>query len=211
MIAEDWTEHRREDGERVGWIRPVDELWQAIDLLGRELGEPVEWLEAEALLEARGIGWLADRWWLGPNAVRISEVSPEGVVVVTDDYGAAAAVGASRSVIRLPWPAPSALSATDPGRAPADPIARWYRDGRLLGYPNRPEVRTAVLAALAPDAIGAGERLAERAFTDRLAAMTTDPIRLRRELVDRGLVERTPDGAHYWLSTPFPTPAPTSR
>ena len=201
MIPEDWTEHRREDGERVGWIRPAGDLWQAIDLLGREVGTATEWLDAEAALERRGIGWLADRWWLGPNAVRISEVSSDGIVVVTDDYGAAAAIGSSRSVIRLPWPAPAALSASEPERVPADPIARWYRDGRLLGYPNRPEVRAAVLASLVPDAIGATERLGERAFTDRLATMTADPIRLRRELVDRSLVERTADGAEYWLGT----------
>ena len=30
MIPEDWTEHRREDGERVGWIRPAGDLTPGI-------------------------------------------------------------------------------------------------------------------------------------------------------------------------------------
>jgi hypothetical protein len=137
--------------------------------------------------------------------VRIAELSPDGIVVVTDDFGAAAAIGASLQRIPLPWPAPAALRRTEPSE-PATGVARWFRDGRLLGYPSRPEVRDEVLTALAPLAIGADERLDERTFTDRLATMTDDPIRLRRELVDRGLVRRTADGAEYRLGTGRPLP-----
>ncbi len=84
--------------------------------------------------------------------------------------------------------------------------ARWFRDGRLLGYPRQPKVRSRVLALLAPTTIGTTERVDERTFTARLAELTDDPIRLRRELVDRGLIERTPDGGAYWLGAGRPLP-----
>ena len=106
--------HRRDDGEVLGWIRPAGELWVAVDRLGREASPAVEWLEAEELLEARGLGWLADRWWLDGEPVRIAEVTPDRVVLLGDAYGAASAVGASPPVIVLAWPAPDALRQVAP-------------------------------------------------------------------------------------------------
>ena len=35
MLPDDWTPHRRDDGELLGWIRPEGEDWIAIDVLGR--------------------------------------------------------------------------------------------------------------------------------------------------------------------------------
>ena len=66
----DRTPHRREDGELLGWIRPADDAWVAVDLLGRELTGAVDWLEAEAALEAHGIAYLADPWMLEAEAER---------------------------------------------------------------------------------------------------------------------------------------------
>jgi len=34
-IPADWIEHRRGDGERLGWMRPLGGLFVVIDLLGR--------------------------------------------------------------------------------------------------------------------------------------------------------------------------------
>ncbi|MBO9578882.1 MAG: hypothetical protein J7480_08970 [Microbacteriaceae bacterium] len=116
MLPQDWTPYRRDDGEVLGWIRPAGEadggdgeLWVAVDLLGRGLGGPTEWLDAEAALEAHGIGWIAGRWTLDGEPVRIAEVSTERVVVVSDEYGSANAVGAEVERIVLGWPAPESL------------------------------------------------------------------------------------------------------
>jgi hypothetical protein len=126
VIASDWTPHRREDGELVGWIRPEGDEWIPVDLFGHEVSRPLDWLEAEAVLEARGISWLADIWMLEPETtdadplrVRIVEVTPERVVVQTDDYGA---IDAPVERFELPWPAPVRLR---PRRAD-DPDGRMY-------------------------------------------------------------------------------------
>lgn len=103
-VPGDWTVHRRDDGELVGWIRPDGDAWTAIDLLGREAVASVDWLDAEAALEERGIGYLADVWML--------EVTPARIVVKVDDYG-----DVSRATERftLPWPIPAGLRAPRAG------------------------------------------------------------------------------------------------
>lgn len=114
MLPETWIPHTRADGETVGWIEPVGEAFVVRDRLGRRVGDPVDWLAAEETLDGLGIAFLAERWLYPdasgtPRAVRIAEVTPDRVVVVTDDFGAAAAVGASLERIRLPFPAPAEL------------------------------------------------------------------------------------------------------
>ena len=91
--APDWIEHRRDDRERLGWMRPEDDGFVVIDLLGREVTETVDWLTAEETLEATGIGYLAEPFelllddgrWL---RVRITEVSTERIRVKREDWGA---------------------------------------------------------------------------------------------------------------------------
>jgi hypothetical protein len=126
MIRSDYTPHRRDDGELLGWIRPAGDEWIAVDLFGHDVSGRVDWLEAETVLEERGISWLADIWMLegesadaAPLRVRIVEVTPERVVVQTDDYGA---IDAPVERFELPWPAPARLRP----RRPDDP------DGRLF-------------------------------------------------------------------------------
>lgn len=117
MIPPDWTPHRREDGELVGWIRPEGEDWVALDLLGREASGPIDWLDAEAVLEERGLSWLADVWMLErdvgePVRVKLVEITPGGaaepgrVVVQTDDFGA---IDVPVQKHHLDWPAPATL------------------------------------------------------------------------------------------------------
>lgn len=117
MIPADWTPHRRDDGELVGWIRPEGEDWVAVDLLGREASGAVDWLDAEAALESAGLSWLADVWMLERTdaaalRVKLVEVTPGGVgeagrvVVQTDDFGA---IDAPVERFELAWPAPVAL------------------------------------------------------------------------------------------------------
>ncbi|MDO8383085.1 MAG: hypothetical protein Q7T17_08920 [Microbacterium sp.] len=89
----DWIEHRRsDDRERVGWMKPVEDGFVAIDLLGRPRTDVVDWLHAEETLDALGIGYLADPYELRLESgdwlrVRIAEVSPAGVRVKKDDWG----------------------------------------------------------------------------------------------------------------------------
>ncbi|MBX9470386.1 hypothetical protein [Microcella sp.] len=114
LIAPDWVEHRRDDGERLGWIHPAGALYTAVDVLGRTVAADVEWLDAEAALEQHGLAWLAEPWGLRLDdgrvqRVRISQLSPAGITVVEDDWGAAAAVGAGMLERSLPWPAPAEL------------------------------------------------------------------------------------------------------
>jgi hypothetical protein len=120
-----WTPHRRDDGEMLGWIRPEADLWVPVDLLGREVAGAAEWLDAESVLEERGLGWLAGVWLLEdeeddarPRRVRIAEVSTERVVVDTDDFGA---IDAPVRRFVLPWPAPESLRSPHPGEALPSP------------------------------------------------------------------------------------------
>lgn len=113
-MDETWIEHRREDGERIGWIRMVGESFIAIDVLGREITGEVDWLEAEEALDEVGLSFLAEPWSLARAdgseiRVRITEASPEGTRVVEDEFGAASAVGAGMPTHHLPFPAPSSL------------------------------------------------------------------------------------------------------
>ena len=116
MLPADWIEHRRSgDGELLGWMAADGDGFRVHDLLGRErTAEPIDWLAAEELLDALGIGYLADRWTLAfddgsARPVRIAEASARGVTVVADEFGAASAVGADLERFRLPVPAPDAL------------------------------------------------------------------------------------------------------
>ncbi|KHK99782.1 hypothetical protein LK09_00010 [Microbacterium mangrovi] len=131
MPRPDWTPHRRDDGELVGWIMPAGEDWVPIDLFGREVTGATDWLDAEAALEERGIRFLADIWMLerdgaAPVRVRIVEVTPDRagvpgrVVVQTDDFGA---IDAPVTRFELPWPAPAALRP----RRDDDPDGRIFR------------------------------------------------------------------------------------
>lgn len=131
MLPEDWTPHRREDGELLGWIRPEGDDWVAMDLLGAPVCAPTDWLDAEAALEARGLGWLADVWMLEgeaptPLRVRFVEVTPScdalpgRVVVKADDFGDMQRPPTER--FTLPWPAPGRLRPVRDG----DPDGRAF-------------------------------------------------------------------------------------
>ncbi|MEO7122288.1 MAG: hypothetical protein ABI400_04055 [Lacisediminihabitans sp.] len=118
MVHADWIEHRRSDGERLGWMSPEGDGFVPIDLFGRPLAEPVDWLTAEETLEAIGIGYLADPYelklddgkWL---RVRVTEVSTTRILVKKDDWGD---VSASQLNYTLPWPIPDTLRLLDASR-----------------------------------------------------------------------------------------------
>jgi hypothetical protein len=128
MPHADWTPHRRDDGELLGWIRPEGDHWVAVDVLGRTASAAGEWLDAEAALEERGIAWLADPWILEgegegeggrPLRVRIVEATPDDrgapgrIVVKADDFGDMSRPATAQFV--LPWPIPPRLRPPRPG------------------------------------------------------------------------------------------------
>ena len=84
-----------------------------------------------------------------------------------------------------------------PAPAPADP-SRFLVRGRLENLPRRRADRDLVLRWVAQGALPLEEPVGERVLTDRLAELARDPVGLRRELVEAGLVTRTRDGAEYW-------------
>lgn len=110
-VPTDWIEHRRGDGELLGWMRPDSDGFVVVDLLGRSLTGSVEWLAAEETLESAGLGYLADPFelltddgrWL---RVRITEVSPDTIRVKKDDGGA---IDVPLVEYLLPFPVPDRL------------------------------------------------------------------------------------------------------
>jgi hypothetical protein len=126
MDTSGWIEHRRGDGERVGWMRPEGEGFVPVDLLGRDRADALDWLAAEELLDALGIGYLADPYLMerpdaDPLRVRIVEVSPRGIRVKVDDFGA---IDGPRIHFDLAWPMP-------PG------LREWSADaGAVAGWPG---------------------------------------------------------------------------
>lgn len=82
--------------------------------------------------------------------------------------------------------------------ARAEGVDRWLRaDGRIDRWPKSADDRLELLSWVAERLMGADEVLAEKPFTLKLFAFTTDPNTLRRALVDAGLVARNADGTDY--------------
>ncbi|HEV7813281.1 MAG TPA: hypothetical protein VGO99_09930 [Leifsonia sp.] len=111
---DDWIEHRRGDGELIGWMRPEGDGFVPIDLLGREAGSVSDWLTAEELLDEQGLQYLAEPFMLRLDdgnqlRVRIVEVSRDRILVKKDDFGD---INAPRMDYVLPFPVPVELQAS---------------------------------------------------------------------------------------------------
>jgi hypothetical protein len=106
-----WIEHRRGDGELVGWMRPEGDGFVVIDLLGREVSGEIDWFAAEELLDAIGLRYLAEPFLLELDdgvqvRVRLTEVSTQRIRVKKDDFGA---IDAPLLEYVLAWPLPAEL------------------------------------------------------------------------------------------------------
>ena len=94
-LPEHWVEHRREDGEVVGWIdmhSAAPDL-VPIDRLGRPLPTVDDWLVAEECLEERGLGFLMGWFSYQGHRVRIRDVDDRRIVVTTAVSDAVGDVG----------------------------------------------------------------------------------------------------------------------
>lgn len=111
MLPESWIEHRREDGELLGWIVPRGEHFDVIDLMGRPSARGVGWIEAERVLEDAGLSFLAEPFELQLGngdwvRVRLVDVSPARIRAKTEDWGD---INATVELHELPFPAPETL------------------------------------------------------------------------------------------------------
>lgn len=87
-----------------------------------------------------------------------------------------------------------------PVPSPAPPPDRFLVRGRLESMPRRRADRELVLRWAASRLSPVHEPVTERELTQRLADFVRDPVGVRRDLVDAGLLTRTRDGAEYWRS-----------
>lgn len=75
---------------------------------------------------------------------------------------------------------------------------RFLVRGRLVRSPRRRADRDAVLEHLASRVLAPGEWALEADVTARVAELAEDPVRVRRDLVEAGLLGRRADGSVYW-------------
>lgn len=80
---------------------------------------------------------------------------------------------------------------------PPDP-QRFLVKGRIESMPRRRSDRDMLVRWVAQRTTRLEEPVGERELTDRLAEIARDPVGLRRDMVDAGLLSRTRDGAEYW-------------
>jgi len=91
-----------------------------------------------------------------------------------------------------------AQTTTDEGAAPTCDAERFLVHGRWVTTPRRARDRDALLEHVASLLVAPGEELDEATLTARIATVADDPVRLRRDLVEAGLVGRRQDGSRYW-------------
>ncbi|MDR0838522.1 MAG: DUF2087 domain-containing protein [Oscillospiraceae bacterium] len=82
-----------------------------------------------------------------------------------------------------------------------DIIARCFDRGdppRLLRFPPKEKKKVVILRVFAAR-FAPGEKYTEREVNARISEMYGDYVTIRRYLIEYGFMDRTPDGAQYWL------------
>lgn len=100
----------------------------------------------------------------------------------------------------------AALSRATPGTPVG--IERFLSEGRILSMPTRPAERRELLELVAARTFTADIDLTEPEVNERLGAWSADVALLRRDLVDQGILDRDPSGAHYRLPGAPAAPQP---
>lgn len=79
-------------------------------------------------------------------------------------------------------------------------VRSFYRDGTLQSVPTKASKRSVVLEYVADDLFEREKEYTESEVNAKLKFVFEDFCRLRRELVDAGLLEREKDGSVYRLA-----------
>ncbi len=95
-------------------------------------------------------------------------------------------------------PARGSMAGMDATTTPPCEAARFLVRGRWVTTPRRSRDRDALLEHVAALLVAPGEEVDERTLTERIATLADDPVRVRRDLVEAGLVGRRQDGSRYW-------------
>lgn len=126
---QNWTTNltefiREEDGERIGYLRLIDDLWQPLNLLGIPMDEASAREDAERILLERAMTSIIEPYWcklprpLADQVTDAREVDPDEwfhqVLVVE--------VNLQRATLRLKSPFESEQSATIIVALPADDV-----------------------------------------------------------------------------------------
>lgn len=90
------------------------------------------------------------------------------------------------------------MDTTGPGGTAGCDAARFLVRGRWVTTPRRGRDRDDLLEHVAALLVAPGEELDEPTLTARVAELADDPVRVRRDLVEAGLVGRRQDGSRYW-------------
>jgi hypothetical protein len=80
-------------------------------------------------------------------------------------------------------------------------VHRFVKHGRIHSYPSGEDDRRKLLSWVVTGVLQDGEELTETEINERLALYGDDYVKLRRYLVDFGLVQRTNTGSRYFLPT----------
>ena len=72
--------------------------------------------------------------------------------------------------------------------------------GRVARWPRKQALRE-MLFDIVVGCMQEGPTWTEREITQELAAITEDPVTLRRALIDEERLVRSPDGSQYWLAS----------
>lgn len=72
-------------------------------------------------------------------------------------------------------------------------------EGKIDLLPRQRELLLSVLGALGGELLAPGEQVSEHELNERLAERVEDVPRVRRALIDEGILGRERDGSRYWL------------
>ena len=92
VIPADWRPHQRDDGELIGYLVPDEnDLVVPVNLVGHPIGDAMDQIAAEQLLEDAGLSYLAEPWLLrrddgSDQRVVIVEVDADHVVVTDAQF-----------------------------------------------------------------------------------------------------------------------------
>jgi hypothetical protein len=86
---------------------------------------------------------------------------------------------------------------------PPEQVRAFVRDGRITGYPKKPERRMVLLEQVAME-FEPGRYFDERQVDTVLKEVADDHATLRRYLVDHELMSRTPSGIYWRTGGPVP-------